>query len=90
MAFKNYSTKEKKELKYEVIEKFGTLDSDSKMPKELRLISWNNGSPKYDIRGWGIDEDGNETMTKGIALDAEELQSLFDILMEMNDESEAD
>lgn len=90
MAFKSYSTKEKKELKYEVLEKFGTLDSDSKMPKELRLISWNGKDPKYDIRGWGIDEDGNETMTKGITLDAEELQSLFDILTEMNDESEDD
>ena len=86
MAFKSYGTKEKKELKYEVIEKFGTLDSDSKMPKELRLISWNGKDPKYDIRGWGVDEDGNETMTKGITLDAEELQSLFDILMKINEE----
>ena len=43
MAFKSYSTKEKKdELNYKVIEKFGVLDSDSRMPKELRLISWND------------------------------------------------
>ena len=75
-------------MKYEVIERFGTLDSDSNMPKELRLVSWNGASPKYDIRGWGTDENGNETMTKGITLDAEELQSLFDILTEMNNEDE--
>ncbi len=86
MAFKSYGTKKKDELKYEVIERFGTLDSDSAMPKELRLISWNGKEPKYDLRGWGVDENGNETMTKGITLDAEELQSLFDILTEMNDE----
>ena len=86
MAIKSYSAKEKKELKYEVIEKLGVLDSDSKMQKELRVISWNGGTPKYDIRGWGVDENGNETMTKGITLDAEELQSLYDILAEMNEE----
>lgn len=88
MAFKSYSTKTKKtdELNYEVIEKFGVLDSDSKMPKELRLIKWGDNDPKYDIRGWGTNEDGSEKMTKGITFDAEELMSLFDILSEMNEE----
>ena len=86
MAIKSYGTKEKKGLKYEVVEKLGVLDSDSKMPKELRVISWNGGTPKYDIRGWGIDENGNETMTKGLTFDAEELQNLYDILTEMNEE----
>lgn len=90
MAFKNYGKTKKDELKYEVVKVFGTLDSDSKMPKELRLISWNGNEPKYDLRGWGTDENGNETMTKGITLDGEELQSLFDILTEMNEESEDD
>lgn len=69
-----------KEIKYDVIKKFGVLDSDSTMPKELRLISWNNGAEKYDIRGWSTDKDGNEKMTKGICLDREELQSLYEIL----------
>lgn len=89
MAFKNYSTKEKKEeLNYKVIEKFGVLDSDSKMPKELRLISWNDGDPKYDLRPWGVNEDGTEKCGKGITLDAEELQSLYEILKEMDEEEE--
>lgn len=89
MAFKNYSTKEKKEeLNYEIIEKFGVLDSDSKMPKELRLISWNNGDPKYDLRPWGVNEDGTEKCDKGITLDAEELQSLYEILKEMDETEE--
>ena len=35
MGFKNYGTSKKKdELKYEVIKKFGELDSDSKYVKE--------------------------------------------------------
>lgn len=89
MGFKNYgASKTDKGLKYEVLKVFGTLDSDSKMPKELRLISWNGKDPKYDLRGWGTDEDGNETMTKGITLDGEELQSLFNILTEMNEEND--
>lgn len=89
MAFKNYSTKEKKdEVNYKVLEKFGQLDSDSKMPKELRLISWNGGDAKYDLRGWMTNEDGSERMTKGITLDTEELQSLYEILKRMDEESE--
>ena len=89
MAFKNYSTKKKKEeLNYKVIEKFGVLDSDSKMPKELRLVSWNDGDPKYDLRPWGVNEDGTEKCGKGITLDAEELQSLYEILKEMDEEEE--
>lgn len=91
MAFKNYGKgKTDKGLKYEVLKVFGTLDSDSKMPKQLRLISWNGNEPKYDLRGWSVDEDGNETMSKGITLDGEELQSLFDILTEMNEEEESE
>ena len=90
MAFKSYSSKQKKEeLSYEVVERFGVLDSDSKMPKELRLIKWGSNEPKYDIRGWSLNEDGTEKMTKGITLDSEELQSLFEILKKM-DESEED
>ena len=69
-----------KEIKYEVIKKIGTLDSDSTMPKELRIVSWNNGPDKYDLRGWSTDKDGNEKMTKGICLDEEELASLYEIL----------
>ena len=90
MAFKSYSTngKKKDELTYKVIEKFGVLDSDSKMPKELRLIAWGDGEPKYDLRPWGVNEDGTEKCGKGITLDAEELQSLYEILKEMDDEEE--
>lgn len=90
MGFKNYSSKKDSEITYEVIEKFGQLDSDSKMPKELRLVKWGDNSPKYDLRPWKVNEDGTESCGKGITLDAEELQSLYDILTEMNEEEEDD
>lgn len=90
MAFRNYgeSSKKSKGINYEVIEKFGVLDSDSDAPKELRLISWNGGVPKYDLRGWYKDEEGNERMTKGVTLDREELISLYEILKAMDEEED--
>lgn len=69
-----------KEIKYEVKEVLGKLDSDSTMPKELRLISWNDHEPKYDLRNWGVDKNGNEKCGKGCTLDKEELYSLYEIL----------
>lgn len=73
-------------ITYEVKERLGVLDSDSTMPKELRIISWNNGPDKYDLRGWTTDRDGNEKMTKGVTLDKEELESLYEILKGMFEE----
>lgn len=72
-----------KEIKYEVKEIIGRLDSDSTMPKELRLISWNNSTDKYDLRGWSKDENGNERMSKGVTMDREELESLYYILKDI-------
>lgn len=88
MAFKNYGTKKEGKIKYEVIEKFGVLDSDSKVPKELRLVSWNGGDPKYDLRNWTTDDDGNEVPGKGLTLSCEELTGLFEILKRMDEEEE--
>lgn len=70
-------------ISYEVMEVLGILDSDSTMQKELRLISWNGNEPKYDIRGWGTDKDGNEKCGKGLTMDREEIYSLYNILKEM-------
>lgn len=92
MSFKDYDVKSNKnEIKYDVIEKLGVLDSDSPNPKELRIVRWNNGDAKYDIRQWKQNEDGTETPFKGITFDSEELYSLYEILKTMNeDESEDD
>ena len=75
-------------ISYEVIEKIGTLDSDSTMPKELRLVSWNNGPDKYDLRSWKTKDDGSEVCGKGLALDREELFSLYEILKNLFEEDE--
>ena len=76
---------------YDVKKVIGQLDSDSNAPKELRIISWNGSEPKYDLRGWWRDEEGNEKMTKGITLDREELLSLYDILSDyLENEEDSD
>ena len=77
-----------KEFTYEVKKKLGSLDSDSKMVKELRVISWGGAKEKYDLRGWQTNEDGTEKMTKGVSLDEEELRSLYEILKEMYESEE--
>ena len=53
----------------------GLLLSTSKSgwTKELTLISWNGGEPKYDIRTWSPD---HSTMGKGVTLDKEEMNAL--------------
>lgn len=73
-------------ISYEVKEKIGTLDSDSTMPKELRLVSWNNGPDKYDLRSWKTKDDGSEICGKGLTLDREELFSLYEILKNLFEE----
>lgn len=77
-----------KEIKYEVKEKIGVLDSDSTMPKELRIISWNGGNDKYDLRSWRTDKEGNEVCGKGLTMDREEIYSLYEILKELFTEKE--
>jgi len=62
------------EIKYEIIQKVGTLStSASGWSKELNLISWNDRDPKYDLRDWSAD---HEKMGKGVTLTKEELSAL--------------
>ncbi len=66
------------EIKYEIIEKLGILSESTKgWTKELNLISWNGGTPKYDIRDWSPD---HEKMGKGITLTDEEAKKLKELL----------
>ncbi|MFS0881413.1 YdbC family protein [Metabacillus niabensis] len=65
-------------IKFEIIEKIGTVSEGAKgWKKELNLISWNEREPKYDLRDW---DEANEKMGKGVTLTKEELISLKEIL----------
>ena len=60
---------------------FGVLnESANGWTRELNLISWNGGKPKYDIRDWAPE---HAKMGKGISLTKEELEALYDIIGEV-------
>ena len=66
------------DIKYEIKEELGVLSESAKgWTKELNLISWNDGVPKYDLRDWS---PNHEKMGKGITLSADEVQALYKLL----------
>ena len=73
--------KDNKEFKYEVIRTIGVLSTNEKTGwrRLLRLISWNGGEAKYDLRDWSPDD---EKMGKGISLTREEAKKLIPLLNE--------
>ena len=65
------------EIKCTTIEKIGIIrQSTNGWNKELRLVSWNDADPKYDIRDWSPDD---EKMGKGITLTEEEARNLLGV-----------
>lgn len=84
------SSSKKNDFDYEVIEDYGVISKgaeDSGWDLRLRQISWNGAEPKYDIRKWKQDENG-EKMGKGISLTEDELFELKDFLNKTLEESE--
>lgn len=70
------------EFKYEITQELGVLsESKSGWTRELNLISWNGGAPKYDIRDWSPE---HEKMGKGISLSANEVEKLRVILSKIS------
>lgn len=61
-----------------MVKTYGSLSESSKgWKKEIKLISWNQKEPKYDIREWSPD---GEKMGKGVTLSKEELVNLKALL----------
>ncbi|ABX42027.1 YdbC family protein [Lachnoclostridium phytofermentans] len=66
------------DIKYDIIEEIGVLSENAKgWRKEINLISWNGGEPKYDIRDWAPE---HEKMGKGTTLTKDETMKLIEIL----------
>ncbi|MDD6808139.1 MAG: PC4/YdbC family ssDNA-binding protein [Oscillospiraceae bacterium] len=66
------------EFKYEITEEIGEISENAKgWTKELNMISWNEGKPKYDIRDWAPE---HEKMGKGVTLTEEEAEELYKLL----------
>ena len=66
------------DIKYEIKKEIGVLSESAKgWRKELNLVSWNDGAPKYDIREWAPD---HEKIGKGVTLTADELAKLKELI----------
>lgn len=66
---------------YEIKKELGVISEGNRgWQKELNLISWNNGAPKYDIRDWAPE---HEKMGKGVTLSKEELMELYALLKDI-------
>ena len=48
--------------------------------KELNIVSWNNRTPKIDLRSWRTDEGGEKMPNRGITLTEAEARALADAL----------
>lgn len=67
-----------KEIKFEIVKEIGVLSERAKgWTKELNLVSWNDGAPKYDLRDWDPD---HEKMGKGVTLTEDEVRKLKELL----------
>lgn len=86
MAIRKSSTATTTEPMYKILEECGTLSTNaSGWSLKLRFISWNGKDPKYDLRSWKEDEEG-EKCSKGITLTGDELETLLKILKKMEEE----
>lgn len=62
------------DVKFEIVNHIGVLSTNkSGWTKELNVVSWNGGQPKYDIREWSED---HTKMSKGITFNEEEMGEL--------------
>jgi len=66
-------------IKFDIVKHFGVISSEkSGWRKELNLVSWNERTPKLDVRDWA---PGHEKMGKGVTLSQEEAAQLAELLV---------
>lgn len=67
-----------REVHFEIVEQIGVIsDHSTGWKKELNLVRWNGGQPKYDIRDWSPD---HEHMSRGVTLHEKEMRHIFELL----------
>lgn len=64
-------------VSFEILEEIGVITTHATgWSKELNLVSWNGGAPKYDIRDW---DPGRNRMSRGITLQEDEMRRVLDL-----------
>lgn len=70
--------KDKSEIVFEIRRHIGVISSyPTGWKKELNLVSWNGGNPKYDLRDW---DPEHKHMSRGVTLHPDEAEALRDML----------
>ena len=73
-------------LKFEIVKHIGVLGENAKgWKKELNIVSWNERTPKLDIRDW---DENHEKMGKGVTLFPEEVHQLKELLEDFDETTE--
>lgn len=69
-------------VNYEIVEHIAVLNEGKHGERlELNRISWNGNRDKWDLRRWGVDENGNRIAFKGVAMTDSEWEHLRKIMM---------
>ena len=67
-----------RDIKFEIVKEIGVLSESGKgWKKELNIVSWNAGTPKYDVRDW---DPEHQKMGKGVTLTKDEMLKLKELL----------
>lgn len=78
MAYNNNDTNDR--IDFNIVKKIGILSTfQTGWNREINIVSWNGGTPKYDIRDWNPEHD---RMTKGITMFESEAKKLTEHLTE--------
>ena len=68
------------DIKYEIKEEIAEISQGIKgWTKQLNLVSWDGGAPKYDIRSWAPE---HARMGKGVTLTEAEARAVYEALKE--------
>ena len=71
-----------REISFDIVEEIGLLTTyTTGWSKELNLVSWNGGAPKYDIRDWSPD---HLRMSRGVTLHEKEMRFILDMMRNRN------
>ena len=71
-----------REVKENVIIELSRTETPKGNPVVLRVVSWNNGSPKLEKRSFWMDAEGELRTGKNVGITAED----FQLLLEKKDE----
>ena len=64
------------EVTFRILEHIGTLrTSATGWSREMNIVAWNGGKPKFDIRDWSED---HTKMSKGITMTDNEMKRIYE------------